>query len=423
LEPKRTGRISIKLNGADITERQKQTAGQAAPAHAPAAPEPKRWTFPAVDRGGDFTGSQPGLPKGEDAFTRLRRLQLEVPASEPREYVLLDESSDEGKETYSGQAADDPPHFSWEGWRPSRKPPFSLLLAAASAVSLGLLFGFGAMSVFQQEQVTKTYQTVLDGTFQTLTAANPAGTPSGAKTAGNDSTVPASATPAAEDPAGAPASLHLPQLSVYMAQVGVFKDKANAQSAVDSLQKQGLPHFLYEHQGDHYVFVATAPTRDDILGLGSVLKNKQMEVHVRELVFPAGDKQLGSNQAAGASAGGSVIDPLERFFATGSELARSLSILSSRVANDSQGQKRIPQEEEASAKELHLRFLEESRACEAVIPEQWKPFVTEMVNGINQAFTAMTKAKTDNAQPYAWQAQGGILRYYENYMNFTRQLG
>jgi hypothetical protein len=104
-------------------------------------------------------------------------------------------------------------------------------------------------------------------------------------------------------------------------------------------------------------------------------------------------------------------------------LARSLSILSSRVANDSQGQKRIPQEEEASAKELHLRFLEESRACEAVIPEQWKPFVTEMVNGINQAFTAMTKAKTDNAQPYAWQAQGGILRYYENYMNFTRQLG
>ncbi len=291
------------------------------------------------------------------------------------------------------------------------RPGFRLLLTTIGGVAVGLLFGFVVLTVFTQEQMSRTYLSVLDGTVQTLTAPNP----QGGEAADGNGAKPADAADTSSQASGGAVTMavHLPEQTFIMAQAGVFSSADAAGQAVSSLKQQGLPHFVYESAGKQYLFVATAPNRDDILGLATFYKNRQMDVYVKEWKLPGLDKPLALKQALPKAADGSS-DKLESFFADGTELARNLAAWSSRTVNGQQKDKPVDAEELAKWKETHLRFVEEGRAVQAALPDDLQPYVTGMVNGLNQAMTALDQLKPANAESYAWQVQAGVLAYLEN---------
>ncbi|MFY0543457.1 hypothetical protein [Brevibacillus sp. H7] len=349
----------------------------------------------------------------EDAFERL--LQLRGTANQSSRRETLTESVSPYMPVADGNEEERIPIRYGRSWL--KTPAMKTILTTGSAVSIGLLFGFLVLTVFTQEQLSQSYRSVLTGTMQFLTAQELGQRPaaSGMQTG---PVLPASQNQTAAE--GKSVTLQLPELSFFMAQAGAFNLDAPADAAIAPFDKQGIPHLLYRAEDKQYIFAAAAPSRDAILGFASGLKAKGTEVYVKEVTFPGLDKEVTVGQAAGAA----QAPDLNTFFLTGLELARILAAQSGGVVNATQPSSPSA-DEEASLKEKHRRFLEESRAIQ--VPEEWKPLFTGMVNGMNQAVTAQTKMqeafagkKTANAESYAWQVQAGVLTYLENYTKFVQ---
>jgi hypothetical protein len=367
---------------------------------------------PPVDRVGvppRVTAPERGRGRVEDAWERLLQLRATAAQATKREPVneLVPPYREDDDEAQKGK------HFS-PGRLLPRGPVLKALLTTGGAVSIGLLFGFLVLTVFTQEQLSQSYQTVLNGTVQSLTAQDvgqKAPSPSQ-----NGPVLPASGEAAGTEET---VSLELPEQRYFLAQAGAFQPDVPAGAAIEPLEKQGLPHMLY-HGGDkQYLFAAAAPTRDEILGFASVLKAKGIEVYVKEMAFPEVKRNVSVKRAESAT----QHPDMNSFFLTGLQMARTLASQSSQVANSAQPV--LPEKVGADLKEQHRRFLEESRAAQ--VPEDWQPLFTGMVNGLNQAVTAQEKMaeavagkKTDSAESYAWQVQAGVLAYLENYNKWVQ---
>jgi len=298
------------------------------------------------------------------------------------------------------------------GYRISGRPLVSTLVSLVSAVSLGLLFGFIVLTVFMQEQSTAEISPSLPG----LPQASPALT---ANTSADGSQNPQAQE---SNTTAVPVAIKVPEQSLFMVQAGVFSDKTAANAAVLPLEKQGFPHLIYETGGKQHLFVATATTRDDTLGLASYFKGKQLEVYVKEVKLPGADGQIQVRQAASSQALAPVKESLDSFLLLGVDMARKLSLYSSRAANGSGEQSGITQAEEANLRESHRRFLEQSRVLQPALPGELSTYLTEMVNGMNQAVTALSesKAATASNESHAWQVQKGVLTFLESYVHFVQ---
>ncbi|MGC5326612.1 hypothetical protein [Brevibacillus sp. SYSU BS000544] len=306
----------------------------------------------------------------------------------------------------------------------TRTPWFRVMASTVGAVALGLVFGFTVLMVFKEEQLSQSYKTVLGETLQ-IPGKQEQTTAAQGQDQGTTSLPEASQSESPPQPITSEEMIQtvvsVPEQQFYLAQAGVFSDIASAELAIEPLQKQGFPHFLYEIEGKHHLFVATAPTRDEILGIASFLKNSKMEVYIKELAFPAMEKEVNLPQLLVAP------DPtipdsnkVEAFLTNGFELTRSLSAYSSKVLNQSGKQQPITTEEETKLRDLHRRFLDDSRAVQAGIPKVLQPQFKNMIDGLNQAVTAMTGLKTQNATPYAWQVQKGVFQFVENYVAWSK---
>lgn len=474
MELKKPNQISIKLNGSTVQSNQgesksnnKSTASPSYKTKTTMTTIPTTQQFNSATeittlqetpyRKEEFLSQREELEQTEtfieeeDALSRLNQLRYQSEAKQqPLEYV---ESNSETNRDFDFEQYMDGPIVDLEGhadredatWydrlRTNRSgfrkglkgsvPPimqtgwFRMLASTVGAVALGLLFGFTVLMVFKEEQLSQSYKTVLGETLQ-IPGPTKQTTDTLAPSTGTVGSVPANSQSETTQQQLNPEEMiqsvvSVPEQSFYLAQAGVFSDRTSAEPAIEPLQKQGFPHFLYEIEEKQHLFVATAPTRDEILGIASFLKNSKMEVYIKELAFPSLEIEMKLPQslvAADPSAPDS--NKVEAFFANGFELTRSLSAYSSKVLNQGGNQQPISAEEENKLRDLHRRFLDEGRAIQAGIPQEWQPLFKNMIDGLNQAVTAMTGLKTQNATPYAWQVQNGVFQFVENYVSWSK---
>lgn len=409
MSAKPSSRISIKVNGHQIEDKQKMNKAGSVAAVTKRTEE--IGTETAVSAPQQETGE-----RNEDALGRLLQMRIKPdspPSAEQRdEQPLLSVADDGGGDNYRGGRH-----------RFGKHPLVSLLLTSAGAVTIGLVFGFFVLTVFTQEQFSKSYRAVLDDTLQTITAAGDKqpqqrqNQPGEGTATGGSPSVPANDQAVFADTA---VKLQLPEQSFIMAQFGAFQADAAAQAAVAQLDEQGYPHLLYKADEKMYLFVATAPTRDEILGLASSLKQKGMDIFVKEVRFPALDKTFTVKQETSDGNSG-----LSAFMETGMELARALAVSSSRIGNNVE--QTASAVETSALKDQHRRFLEASRSLQP--HEEWQPLFEGMVTGLNQAVAAeekmaqaLAEKNREKAEPYVWQVQNGVLRYLENYASWIRQV-
>jgi len=301
-----------------------------------------------------------------------------------------------------------------------KKAFLRIFLTTGGAIAVGLIFGIMVLTIFSQDQFKTSYRSVLSDTVQTLTAQSSGQGEQKEPAAGPLVTQEAngSAKSAASVDASQSVSLQLPELKMFVAQAGVFQADTPAEAAVAPLTEKGLPHLLYNDSSKQYMFAAAATNREAALGFASNIKNKGIDVYVKEFSFPAfqGAVQLGQSTDTA-----NHLD-LPGFFSRGRELVEALSANSGLVITAQPASSEV-----AKIKEIHRKFLESGKV--SALPAEWQPLFQQMVNGLNQAVEArdkMAAASTDqknqSAEQYAWQVQAGILNYLESYTNWVQQV-
>lgn len=407
---KKRNEIRLKVNG-QFLEREEQKENP---------PEHKEHR-PRMRIQGPSLAELEKMAKREDAWDRmqeLRRASQEPHAPQP---VLVPEEGGghQGYEAVRRTWGDSYFRF-FRSF--SNRPVVRTLLSASGAVAVGLAFGFMVLSVFSQEHFSSTYQAVLQDTVETLTGPTLSGEEEEKRTVNKD--LPAEEDSSfAEESQGATvtSNLQLPQLQLFVAQAGVFLSDAPSETAAEPLEKLGLPHLLYADGEKKYLFAAAAPSRDAVLGFASIVKMRGLDVYVKEFAFPsyAGEVAVGKAEGAAES------PDLSLFLQTGRELVKKLSERSGTVV--SSAQPAISPDEAGEIKEMHRKFLEQSRLMR--VPAEWEAYFQGMVNGINQAVAAQEKMaeasagkKAESADSYAWQVQAGVLGYLENYATWIQLL-
>ncbi|CAI8975542.1 stage II sporulation protein B [Brevibacillus sp. IT-7CA2] len=417
-------RVTVKMNGRFWDEKRDDIPKEASRKRTPKDDTPRgRFQAPPLP----FT--DPFKEKGNEAWERMMQLRGAA-TKETNPNVEFDQTTNDSFETdYSFEDTEEKGYRSSPGSRLAAlwpKGPFwRTTLTTGGAIAIGLLFGFLVLTVFSQKEFSESYGNVLSETVQTLTAPG-AGTE---QTAGKNGvagpTLPNESQPTQETPTNGTVvgqkaiALQLPAVNMYVAQAGVFQPDASPQTAVEPLEKAGIPHLLYKDASKQYMFAAAAPTRDAVLGFAASLKNKGMDIYVKEFSFPAFEGSVPVGKAANASG-----DPnVNAFFTHGVKLVQTLSAQSGLIITT--GQLSPTAKETAELKEIHRQFLEESRKMEP--KEAWKPLLDGMVNGVNQALAARDKMaeastgkKVESAESYAWQVQAGVLAFFESYSSWIQ---
>ncbi|WP_232695612.1 sporulation protein [Brevibacillus daliensis] len=310
-----------------------------------------------------------------------------------------------------------------------KRPLLRFLFTTIGAVSLGLLFGYMVLQVFLEDknvQPTTSSLPVISPTV-TVDSGNQTEAPPTQPSTGNDQntqTMGKPSTQASTGNAGAVQSIvQFPEMKFYMVQLGVFTNPEAAQPAIDMLNEDSLPHFLYQMEGKHHLLVALAPSRDAILGFADSVKQKQMDAYVKEILLPASQKQMELVPGSALEIGNSTDKgAVATFFKTGAELTQALASESGKVVNtDKQKITPLTAEVESKLKSKHVQFLDQSRVALQSLPKEYHPYVNGMIDGMNQAITSMTQMKTVNAEPYAWQVQKGLMRYLDQYAKLLQK--
>ncbi|MFF2529373.1 hypothetical protein ACFVS2_10775 [Brevibacillus sp. NPDC058079] len=417
-------RVTVKMNGRFWDEKRDDIPKEASRKRTPKDDTPRvRFQAPPLS----FT--DPFKEKGNEAWERMMQLRGAV-AKETKPNIEFDQTTNDSFESdYSFEDTEEKGYRSSPGSRLAAlwpKGPFwRTTLTTGGAIAIGLLFGFLVLTVFSQKEFSESYGNILSETVQTLTAPG-AGTE---QTAGKNGVagpaLPNESQPTHETPTNGTVvgqkaiALQLPAVNMYVAQAGVFQPDASPQTAVEPLEKAGIPHLLYKDASKQYMFAAAAPTRDAVLGFAASLKNKGMDIYVKEFSFPAFEGSVPVGKAANASG-----DPnVSAFFTHGVKLVQTLSAQSGLIITT--GQLSPTAKETAELKEIHRQFLEESRKMEA--KDAWKPLLDGMVNGVNQALAARDKMaeasagkKVESAESYAWQVQAGVLAFFESYSSWIQ---
>lgn len=369
--------------------------------------------------------SQPLVQKGNEAWDRMMQLRDKADRQTSREPdVTLEDMGQIEVDMDESVFSKRPATRLFSGL--SKGPFMRTVVSTGGAIAIGLLFGFLVLTVFAEKELSESYRNVLGDTVQTLTAQETSGRAGGTPAAIAGPDLPGTDRPVADASATAAAGTQaevkvvLPEMKMFVAQAGVFQPDTTAGAATAPLDKLNLPHFLYNDSAKQYMFAAAAPTRDAVLGFAASLKNKGVDVYVKEFAFPV---YQGSVAVTTAASSGSQPD-LQQFFDNGKNLAQTLSAHSGQVIANAQPV--LPQEEAAAMKEQHRQFLEQSRLVSS--QAGGSPYFSGMVAGINQAMAARDKMaeanagkKSQSAESYAWQVQAGILGYLENYAAWVQQ--
>ncbi|MFS0554398.1 hypothetical protein [Brevibacillus sp. 179-C9.3 HS] len=417
-------RVTVKMNGKFWDEKRDETTKVTSRKRTPKDDTPRvRIQAPPLPF------ADPFKEKGNDAWERMMQLRGTATRETKPSFEAEQSTNDSIESDYSFDNTEETSYRSSPRSRLAAlwpKGPFwRTTLTTGGAVAIGLLFGFLVLTVFSQKEFSRSYGDVLSETVQTLTAPSAGFEQTDGKKGVAGPILPDLSQPAQNGLTNGTTmnqkevALQLPAVNMYVAQAGVFQPDASPQTAVEPLEKAGIPHLLYKDTSKQYMFAAAAPTRDAVLGFAASLKNKGMDIYVKEFSFPAFEGPIPVGKSANASG-----DPnVNAFFAHGVKLVQTLSAQSGLIITT--GQLSPPPKETADLKEIHRQFLEESRKID--VQEAWKPLLDGMVNGVNQALAARDKMaeasagkKVESAESYAWQVQAGVLAFFESYASWIQ---
>ncbi|BFH12385.1 hypothetical protein J6TS7_15700 [Paenibacillus dendritiformis] len=353
----------------------------------------------------------PGSPAGgdEDEIRRIETFIRESDKESSQRYPLPVSIADPAGESMSEQG-----EWTWNGVHTrTRKPSLWKVLASVTgALATGAVFGFIALSLFKGEVKLP------DPTAGLPDLSAQAGqTPDGGKKAqtasdkppADQAAIPAAAQPAAgnEDKSEAAwqaagvyvTDVNIPEKTFYMLQYGVFDKPEGAKTAIGELRDKGMAA-MEEQEGQHRVYAAIASAREEAMSLSQLLKNRQIDLYVREMSRPALTKLAFQGNAA----------DVERFIADSDKVIGWL--MEQSVAHlEGTESAAFAAEDTERLREQHLQWTQHMSKVQKGQPKQSADAWTKLVQAMNTAISAVNEYNKQPSTSHLWSIQQAVMQY------------
>ncbi|MBG9795025.1 sporulation protein [Paenibacillus dendritiformis] len=353
----------------------------------------------------------PASPAGadEDEIRRIETFLRESDKESSQRYPLPVSIADPAGESMSEQG-----EWTWNGVHTrSRKPSLWKVIASVTgALATGAVFGFIALSLFKGEVKLP------DPTAGLPDLSAQAGqTPDGGKqgqTASDKPPADQAAIPAAAQPAGGNGDksdaawqaagvyvtdVNIPEKTFYMLQYGVFDKAEGAKTAIGELRDKGMAA-MEEQEGQHRVYAAIASAREDAMSLSRLLKNRQIDLYVREMSRPALTKLAFQGNAA----------DVEQFIAASDNVIGWLMAQS--VAHlEGTESAAFAAEDTERLRERHLQWTQHMSKVQKGQPKQSADAWTKLVQAMNTAISAVNEYNKQPSTSHLWSIQQAVMQY------------
>ncbi|BFH67315.1 MAG: SPOR domain-containing protein [Paenibacillus dendritiformis] len=345
----------------------------------------------------------------EDELRRIETFIRESDQESSQRYPLPVSIADPAGESMSEQG-----EWTWSGVHTrTRKPSlWKVLASVAGALATGAVFGFIALSLFKGEvqlpdptaglpDLSSQAAKVTDGGKKAQTAAD--------KPPADQAAIPAAAQPAAGNGEKSEAAwqaagvyvtdVNIPEKTFYMLQYGVFDKPEGAKTAIGDLRDKGMA--AMEEQGDQYrVYAAIASAREDAMSLSQLLKNRQIDLYVREMSRPALTKLAFQGNAA----------DVEQFIADSDKvigwlMAQSVAHLEGTEAAA------FAAEDTERLREQHLQWTQRMSKVQKGQPKQSGDAWTKLVQAMNTAISAVNEYNKQPSTSHLWSIQQAVMQY------------
>lgn len=279
--------------------------------------------------------------------------------------------------------------------RYNRTPWLKIVASVSGAVATGVLIGFFVLSMFGGDDSPGGIPGPAGGLGKSPSATlpvqtkTPAADPSGAK----DNAAPASSASAAA------VSVNIAAQSYTLLQNGVFSNEQGAQAAAAELKKKGLA--AHVQPGDkYYVYVGMAPSHDDALALGNMLKEQKMELFLKAMAQPAVSKIRWSGEQSGAA---------EPFITQSNKLVQSIGSFSAARLKE-KTPSAIDDKTLQTIHTAHQAWTGASGPFGAGLAQEQKATLQKWTTAMNTAVTSMDEYKKNPSTALLWEAQSSLMQ-------------
>ncbi|PZM66648.1 SPOR domain-containing protein [Paenibacillus dendritiformis] len=370
-------------------------AEEAADAHG--RPHSERESDPAIPASGE-----------EDEIRRIESFIRESDKQSAQRYPLPVSIADPAGESMSEQG-----EWTWNGVHTrTRKPSLWKVLASVTgALATGAVFGFIALSLFKGEvklpdptaglpNLSGQAEQTSDGRKQAQTAsdkqpADSAAIPATAQPAGNGDK-----SEAAWQAAGVYVTdVNIPEKTFYMLQYGVFDKPEGAKTAIGELRDKGMAA-MEEQEGQHRVYAAIASAREDAMSLSQLLKNRQIDLYVREMSRPALTQLAFQGNAA----------DVEQFMEDSDNVISWLTAQSVAHLEGTESAAFAATDTEQLRKQ-HLQWTQHMSKVQKGQPKQSADAWTKLVQAMNTAVSAVNEYNKQPSTSHLWSIQQAVMQY------------
>lgn len=370
-------------------------AEEAADAHG--RPHSERESDPVIPASGE-----------EDEIRRIESFIRESDKQSAQRYPLPVSIADPAGESMSEQG-----EWTWNGVHTrTRKPSLWKVLASVTgALATGAVFGFIALSLFKGEvklpdptaglpNLSGQAEQTSDGRKQAQTAsdkqpADSAAIPATAQPAGNGDK-----SEAAWQAAGVYVTdVNIPEKTFYMLQYGVFDKPEGAKTAIGELRDKGMAA-MEEQEGQHRVYAAIASAREDAMSLSQLLKNRQIDLYVREMSRPALTQLAFQGYAA----------DVEQFMEDSDNVISWLTAQSVAHLEGTESAAFAATDTEQLRKQ-HLQWTQHMSKVQKGQPKQSADAWTKLVQAMNTAISAVNEYNKQPSTSHLWSIQQAVMQY------------
>ncbi|CAH8708281.1 SPOR domain-containing protein [Paenibacillus thiaminolyticus] len=360
-------------------------------------PHPVREDEPAILGGGD-----------EDEIHRIESFIRESDKQSAQRYPLPVSIADPAGEPMSEQG-----EWAWNGVHTrTRKPSlWKVIASVAGALATGAVFGFIALSLFKGEvrlpdptaglpNLSGQAEQTSDGGKVVQTASD--------KQPADSAAIPATAQPTGKGDKSEAAwqatgvyvtDVNIPEKTFYMLQYGVFDKPEGAKTAIGELRDKGMAA-MEEQAGQHRVYAAIASAREDAMSLSQLLKNRQIDMYVREMSRPALTQLAFQGNAA----------DVEQFMEDSDAVISWLTAQSVAHLEGTESAAFAVEDTEQLRKQ-HLQWTQHMSKVQKGQPKQSADAWTKLVQAMNTAISAVNEYNKQPSASHLWSIQQAVMQY------------
>ncbi|RJG17628.1 SPOR domain-containing protein [Paenibacillus thiaminolyticus] len=371
---------------------------------------------PVIEEAADAVGhphpvqeDEPAIPAGgdEDEIRRIESFIRESDKQSAQRYPLPASIADPAGESMSEQG-----EWAWNGVHTrTRKPSlWKVVASVAGALATGAVFGFIALSLFKGEMKLPDPTAGLPnlpGQAETSDGGKKVQTASDKQPA-DSATIPATAQPAGKGDKSEAAwqaagvyvtDVNIPEKTFYMLQYGVFDKPEGAKTAIGELRDKGMAA-MEEQAGQHRVYAAIASAREDAMSLSQLLKNRQIDLYVREMSRPALTQLAFQGNAA----------DVEQFMEDSDAVISWLTAQSVAHLEGTESAAFAAEDTEQLRKQ-HLQWTQHMSKVQKGQPKQSADAWTKLVQAMNTAISAVNEYNKQPSTSHLWSIQQAVMQY------------